>query len=283
MISCKEYTEIKKREITNVVSSFISKGAKHPKLCVIQIGDNPASNSYIRGKKQDCKEVGVECEHIHINDYENVSQSDIVKMIEEKNSDESVDGIIIQLPIPKIYDVKALQKHISPKKDVDGFRRDSKYKPCTPSGIIDWLKFNNYDFRGKNAVVLGRSDIVGKPLVDMLIGEGATVVCCNSKTNPEFCMWCTQNSHLTISAVGIPRKFDHKYFSNKTQIVVDVGINRNDTGKLCGDICSEKFKEYLPNTYLTPVPNGVGKLTRIKLLENVVEAYRNHLSVLACG
>ena len=276
MISCKEYVAIKKEELKEKVKSF----DRAPKLCVVQIGDNPASNTYVKGKARDSEEIGIEFEHVHIKNYEDLSQCDLVLTLENLNNDDSIDGIIVQLPIPDKYNVEELQNCISPDKDVDGFRRDSCFEPCTPKGIMDWLKFNNYDFVGKDAVVLGRSKIVGKPLVNMLIEEGATVTCCNSKTSVFSRLNHLRRANLVISAVGKPKFLDYASFltvnSSDLEVVVDVGINRDENGKLCGDIDPEHFDTKLPNAYLTPVPGSVGLCTRIALMQNVVEAYELH-------
>lgn len=266
MKSCKEYVEITKQQLKEKVSIF----DKKPTLCVVQIGNNPASNTYVKNKKRDCEELGIKFNHFHVEDYENVSQDVLVMSLETLNADDNINGIIIQLPIPDKYNVEELQKCISPEKDVDGFRPDSCFKPCTPKGIVDWLKFNNFEFKGKTATVIGRSKIVGQPLVNMLIEEGATVTCCNSSTKSlsRFMF----NTDLVISAIGKPKYFNKFHFNN-TGIIVDVGINRDENGKLCGDVDSHDFERYNPDTYLTRVPGGVGLLTVATLMKNTVEAY----------
>ena len=266
IVSCKEYVEIQKELLKEKVSTF----DKKPKLCVVQIGDNQASNTYVRNKKRDCEALNINFEHVHIKDYENMSQDDIILALDTLNADFDINGIIIQLPIPDKYNVEELQKHISPEKDVDGFRPDSCFKPCTPKGIIDWLKYNKFDFNGKTAVVIGRSNIVGKPLVNLLIEEGATVTCCNSKT--KSLSRFIYNSDLVVSAIGKPKYFNAFDF-NGVGIVVDVGINRDENGKLCGDVDPEGFAARNPNTYLTPVPGSVGLTTRLILAQNTIEAY----------
>lgn len=263
MITCKDYVVDKKTEIRNRVNFLQRK----PCLCVIQIGDNPASNSYIKGKKKDCEEVGIECRHIHIT--EDISEFELISQIQQLDYSSSVDGIIIQLPIPEKYDVEKLQNYISPKKDVDGFRRDSYYSPCTPKGIMDWIEYNGYNLEGKNVTVIGRSKIVGKPLVNMLIDKGATVTCCNSKTRNLVAH--TYRADVVISAVGKAKFLDSKMFGHP-DLIIDVGINR-ENGKLCGDVDYESVSAALPNTYITPVPGGVGLLTRLALMENVVKAH----------
>ena len=190
------------------------------------------------------------------------------RIIMEKNKDKSVDGIIVQLPIPDKYDVRYIQKFIDKSKDVDGFRRDSLFTPCTPKGIIDYLTESGIEFAGKVCTVIGRSEIVGKPLVNLLIDRGATVVSCNSKTVD--IRKYTKSADIVISAIGRAKYFDSTYFT-EGQILVDVGINRDAEGKLCGDIAEEAKESAL---LATPVPNGVGLLTRLALLENTLEAYR---------
>ena len=262
MKTCKEYVKIKKEELKNQIKTF---GIK-PTLCVIQIGENPASCSYIKGKSMDCKELEIICKHIHITDVDGNDNESVEEIIKDASNDDSVSGIILQLPIPKKFDVQRLQKAIAPKKDVDGFLSESEFIPCTPKGIIDYLKHNNIDFLGKECVVIGRSEIVGRPLVNLLISEGATVINCNSKT-PNIKKF-TKSADIIISAIGIANYFDESYFGNG-QVLVDVGINRDENGKLCGDIV-ESAKQNA--SLATPVPGGVGLLTRLALMENTVNA-----------
>lgn len=273
IISCKEYVFKCKEEMKIYIDSL----DKKPTLAVVQIDDNPASCSYIKGKKKDCSEVGIKVYHYHYYS-EKFSQKELCDVIDQLNHDENVNGIIIQLPIPDKYNVKELQDYILPVKDVDGFRRDSFHNPCTPQGVMDWLEFNNYNFEGKNAVVLGRSEIVGRHLANMLIVKGATVTCCNSKTNPWTLKDHLRKADIVFSAVGKPKFLEANDFINTVsgsdlEMVVDVGINRDENGKICGDINGNDFEKLLPKAYLTPVPGSVGLLTRCKLLDNVIAAY----------
>lgn len=266
-ISCKEYAANLKEEL----KELCEKSPRQRCLTVIQIGDDKASNSYVNGKRKDCEYVGIKFNHVHITDYENLDESDLCQIIKELDKSEEVDGIIIQLPIPDKYNVKTLQQFISLEKDVDGFRKDSLYNPCTPQGIVDWLEANDIDLRGKLVTVLGRSEIVGKPLVKMLIDKGATVISCNSKTPKRHMKRFMRTSDIVISAIGKPKKFDSDCFCLDT-IIVDVGINRDENGKLCGDIDREDVENYFgDHCYTTPVPGGVGLLTRITLLKNVMK------------
>lgn len=266
ILTCREYAEITKVSIRELVE----KTKKTPTLVIIQIDEDDASNRYTKWKKRDCDVVGIKCIHNKINS-ENYDEEDLVTLIKGYDYDSNVHGIIIQLPIPKKYNLKRLQNCISPIKDVDGFRRDSMHKPCTAQGIKDWLDANDYNLEGKEVVVLGRSKIVGKPFVDIAIESGATVTCCNSKTRfPELYM---QKADLIVSAIGKPKHFDASDFDYGTEIVVDVGINEDEKGELCGDIDREDVTTKYPDTYVTPVPGGVGLLTRTALLTNVMQAF----------
>lgn len=266
IVSCKDYVEIKKKELKEEIRHFNRK----PVLAVIQIDNDQASNSYIKGKQKDCDEIGIEMRHvnIHYNIAEQKEVEGIIKVI--VNSD--ADGIIIQLPIPDKYDLDRLQHLIPPEKDVDGFRRDSCFKPCTPKGIIDWMEYNNFEFKGKDCCVLGRSKIVGLPLTNMLIEKGATVTCCNSTTpSTEY---YTRNADYVFSAIGIPHYFDFSDFFEYCELIVDIGINRDENEKLCGDVNNAGFESSLNDTYVTPVPGGVGLLTRLALMQNTLNAYK---------
>lgn len=266
IVSCKDYVEIKKKELKEEIQHFNRK----PVLAVIQIDNDQASNSYIKGKQKDCDEIGIEMRHVNI--YSNVAGQKEVECIIKDVAKSDADGIIIQLPIPDKYDLERLQHLIPPEKDVDGFRRDSCFKPCTPKGIVDWMEYNNFEFKGKDCCVLGRSKIVGLPLTNMLIEKGATVTCCNSTTpSTEY---YTRNADYVFSAIGIPHYFDYSDFFEYCELIVDIGINRIKDNKLCGDINCCSFEEYLSGTYVTPVPGGVGLLTRLALMQNTLNAYK---------
>lgn len=264
MISCKDYVEATKVELNQ---RMIDLQISQPVLTVVSIGDDDASAAYIRGKKRDCEELGFEfnCLHIPKENVEDMEQTEIETLVSYYNDYST--GIIVQLPIPDKYDLNGLLSCIDPEKDLDGFKSNSRYQPCTPLGIINWLKYNQVELRGKNCVVIGRSDIVGKPLVKMLIEEGATVTCCNSKTKD--IKFFTKNADIIVTAIGKAKHFDASYFGDN-QIIVDVGINRDENGKLCGDVDRENI--HYDNTYITPVPGGVGLLTRITLMENLTNA-----------
>lgn len=266
IVSCKDYIEIKKKELKEEIRHFNRK----PVLAVIQIDNDQASNSYIKGKQKDCDEIGIEMRHVNI--YSDVAGQKEVECIIKDIAKSDADGIIIQLPIPDKYDLERLQHLIPPEKDVDGFRKGSCFKPCTPKGIIDWMEYNDFEFEGKDCCVLGRSKIVGLPLTNMLIEKGATVTCCNSTTPSTW--YYTRNADYAFSAVGVPNYFDFSDFQDFCELVVDIGINRDENEKLCGDVNNAGFESSLNDTYVTPVPGGVGLLTRLALMQNTLNAYK---------
>ncbi len=269
MISCKEYVKNRKEQLIKEIAPLKIK----PKLCVIQIGDDIASNAYIKGKIKDCNEVGIECEHIHIVDYEKFSQDDLLELIVENNNNCLVDGIIVQLPIPDKYNVEVVSNAISKEKDIDGFRKNSLFLPCTPKGIVDWIEANNIKLDGKDVCIVGRSKIVGKPLANILTDKNATVTLCHSYTKQ--LRMKTSNADIVICAIGKAKMFDSSYFCRNT-LIIDVGINRDANGKLCGDVDADSVQKNNKNCYVTPVPGGVGLLTRLALLENTMAAYNGY-------
>ena len=264
MISCEQYAA----DVKAVLKRDITPLDRKPHLVIIKVGDNPASNSYVKGKIKDCEEVGIEYNVLECDKY--ISEVALLGVIDTYNKNKYVDGIIVQLPLPGHLNADKITNHIAKEKDVDGFRPDSPFDPCTPKGIIDWLEYNNYEFEGKDAVVVGRSKIVGKPLVNMLIDKGCTVTCCHSKTQELYLH--TSCADLVVSAIGKPKYFTNPDIGSHT-VVVDVGINRDDNGKLCGDVDREDILTTTVDTYVTPVPKGVGLLTRVTLLKNVYDAY----------
>lgn len=268
MVACKDCAQFVKNKLKTKIKGM----EKKPVLAIIQVGDNQASNSYVKGKIKDCEEVGIRCIVSKLD--KAIEEHELLYRIELTTC--VADGIIVQLPLPKHINVEHVKNAIPKEKDVDGFRQDSKFDCCTPKGIIDWLYFNGYDVCGKNVVVLGRSEIVGKPLVNMLIDRGATVTCCNSHTDYGYETQITNNdADVIVSAIGKAKFLDWADIGSDCEIVIDVGINRDDAGKLCGDVNRESVEKLRSDTYVTPVPGGVGLLTRVSLLKNVVEAHEN--------
>ena len=268
MLNCKDYAEFKKEYLKMRIDDnlFI-----RPHLVVIQIGNNAASNSYIKGKQKDCEEVGIEFEHINLDS--DASQDNLEDIISTLNARHDVDGIILQLPVPSHIDVKDIQRLIDPAKDVDGFNPDSYFQPCTPLGVINYLKFNGYHFRGKNACVIGRSDIVGKPLAKMLLDLDCTVTVCHSKSDLRSVLPCQDIIFTCINQIEF---FDETYFA-PYQDVIDIGLGKGTDGKLHGNLTEAAYlqqKEYTGtnNSVVISGTGGVGLLTRLELLNNTYKA-----------
>lgn len=250
-----------------VLKQEISKSGAKPNLIIIQVNDDFASNKYIAGKIKDAEEVGIVATLLKLP--ETTSEDYLLSLINKLNSDTIIHGIIVQLPLPRHISEDKVKLAISPSKDVDGFHPLSHFKACTPLGIVNYLKAEKIDIRSKNVVILGRSNIVGKPAALLFLKEDANVTILHSKTKPSDRDYFLQNADIIVVAVGI-RHFLNDQNLKTSAIVVDVGINRNDDGSLTGDT-----KPGLKVKMQTPVPGGVGLLTRLTLLENVWEAYNN--------
>lgn len=247
-----------------------------PKLAVILVGNDPASKIYVRNKNKACEEVGINYEE-HVLE-ETTKMEDLLQLIDRLNSDDSINGILLQAPLPKHLKINRAFEEISPIKDVDGFNPinvgklligEDTFISCTPYGIIKMLEEYNIPIQGKNAVVVGRSNIVGKPLAQCLLNKNATVIICHSKT--ENLSNYTKNADILISAVGKANLITADMVKEGAT-VIDVGMNRSDNGKLCGDVDFENVKEIA--SYITPVPGGVGPMTITMLMNNVIKAYK---------
>ena len=286
MISVKEYVDIKKVEL----KQKIAESGITPRLAIIQVGNNPASDSYIRGKKKDCEEVGIEC--IHIKYDENVTEKELINVVRNlnysgtvywtpiENQSIGVHGVIVQLPLPKHINIKNIQGAISQYKDVDGFHLLSRFQPCTPLGVINYLKYNNYQFEGKNACVVGRSDIVGKPLARMLTDLDCTVTLCHSKTRTSDLCHSIYEADIVFTCIDKVGYFSSFNFNNK-QDIIDIGLGRSKDGKLIGNIEHEDvccLTKGNPYRILISGTGGVGLLTRLTLLENTYKAM-----IMQCG
>lgn len=250
----------------------------NPKLVVVLVGDNSASQVYVRNKHKSCGEVGIESEVITMP--EQTTQQELLEVVERLNQDETVDGILVQLPLPKQIDEKTVLRSILPEKDVDGFHPvnvgllsigDECFAPATPSGIIAMFQEYGIDIAGKNCVVIGRSNIVGKPMAALLLKNNATVTICHSKT--EDLASYTRRADVVIVATGHRHTLTAEMVKEGA-VVVDVGMNRNEQGKLCGDVDYEEVKEKA--SFITPVPGGVGPMTITELLENTIQAAQRH-------
>lgn len=273
MLTCKEYTDLKKKEL----KEYIKEKGLHPTLVVIQVGDRPESNSYIRGKMRDCEEVGIECV-VSKWEAEDMDTDSLEAIIDTYNSDPEVHGIIVQLPLPDHINAKEVIKWVSVLKDVDGFRGDGLlFEPCTPKGVIDYLKYIGYEFEGKDALVIGRSDIVGKPLARMLTDLDCTVTLAHSKTPEESIVYHSDRTDIIFTAIDRIEYFAMIQTSNTKQIpdIIDIGLGIGEDGKLHGNFkkeCIEDFKELWPEKICISGKGGVGLLTRLALVENVVKA-----------
>ena len=264
-----------KDELKEEVAELKKKGIEGC-LAVIQVGNDPASSVYVRNKKKACEYVGIKSLSYEL--VEETTEDEILKLIEKLNADASVNGILCQLPLPKHIDEDKVIDAIDPKKDVDGFspQRDGAlvigkpgFLPCTPAGIIQLLKRSNIDIDGKSCVVVGRSNIVGKPMSLLMLRENATVTVCHSHTKDlkEVC----KNADILIVAIGKPKFIDASYVKDGA-VVIDVGIHRNAENKLCGDV---DFDSVMPKaSHITPVPGGVGPMTIAMLMSNCVETMK---------
>lgn len=245
-----------------------------PRLAVIMVGDDGASKIYVRNKSKACEEIGIEYEEFLLGD--DTTQEQLLNLINRLNEREDINGILLQSPIPKHLDINEAFRTILPEKDVDGFNPinvgklvlgQETFVSCTPFGIIKLLEEYNIEIEGKNAVVIGRSNIVGKPMLQCLLNKNATVTICHSKT--KNLKEITKNADIIVAAIG-KAKFVTKDMVKPGAIVVDVGINRNEQGKVCGDVEFEEVEKIA--SYITPVPGGVGPMTIAMLMSNIVKA-----------
>ncbi len=256
----RSYATMKKIELARLAAGAMPR----PHLVIIQANDDPASDTYIRGKLTDCQEVGFQATHVKL--APTVTEAELLATIRRYNDDETVTGLIVQMPLPKHISEHHVKLAILPVKDVDGFHPLSELPTCTPKGIIDYLKYLGFAFVGKNAVVIGRSNIVGRPLARMLTDEHANVTVLHSRTSKEDMNFFLAHADLIAVAVGSKWLIDNQTLKASAYLI-DIGINRID-GVLYGDA-----RPGLPIAMQTPVPGGVGLLTRLALLTNVWEAY----------
>ncbi|MGN0248618.1 MAG: bifunctional methylenetetrahydrofolate dehydrogenase/methenyltetrahydrofolate cyclohydrolase FolD [Lachnospiraceae bacterium] len=243
-------------------------------LAVIQVGNDPASSVYVNNKKKACAYIGIDSLSYELP--EETTQEELLALIEELNQKKEVNGILVQLPVPKHIDEKTIINAISPKKDVDGFHPQSVgslcigqpgFVSCTPAGIIELLKRTNVDISGKHCVVIGRSNIVGKPMALLMLRENATVTVTHSKT--KNLKEITKQADILIVAIGKPKFVDSSYVKEGA-VVIDVGIHRNEDNKLCGDVDFDSVKTSV--SAITPVPGGVGPMTIAMLMKNCVDS-----------
>lgn len=272
----KEFAAIFKENARKKVLELKEKYGTAPGLAVIIVGNNPASEVYVRNKHKSCEELGIYSEVVSMP--ENTSKDELLNKIDELNDAKNIHGILVQLPLPETiskYESEILNR-INPKKDVDGFHPTNVGKlsigedalvPCTPAGCVKMLELSNIDIEGKNAVIIGRSNIVGKPMFNLLLKKNATVTVCHSKTKNLADI--TKQADILVAAIGKP-KFVTADMVKEGAVIIDVGINRIAPKKLVGDVDFDEVKEKVGA--ITPVPGGVGLLTVAMLMENVVKA-----------
>ena len=275
IISGKELAARIKQRVSSQVEE-LKAGGVNPCLAVVLVGDDPASAVYVRGKESDCRECGIESRMLRLP--ADTTQDQLLEQLKQLAEDRSVHGILVQLPLPAQIDEQAVIAAIPPEKDVDGFSPvnvgrmmigEECFLPCTPAGCIEMLKSTGVPIAGKQAVVLGRSNIVGKPAAMLLLRENATVTICHSKTE-NLAQLCAE-ADILVAAIG-KAKFVTGDMVKPGAVVIDVGINRDENGKLCGDVDFAAAEQKA--SFITPVPGGVGLMTRAMLLVNTIQAAR---------
>lgn len=275
IIDGKAISKAIKDELKEEVATLKAKGIEGS-LAVIQVGNDPASSVYVNNKKKACEYIGIGSVSYELP--EETTEDELLKIIDELNNRAEIRGILVQLPVPKHINEDHIIQAISPKKDVDGFHPQSVgamtigepgFLSCTPAGIIQLLKRSNVEIEGKNCVVIGRSNIVGKPMALLMLRENATVTIAHSRTKElrEVC----KKADILIVAIGKPKFIDDTYVKEGA-IIIDVGIHRNENNKLCGDVDFEKVEPFA--SAITPVPGGVGPMTIAMLMNNCVESMR---------
>ncbi len=263
------------KQIREEIAEEVKSLPEKPGLAVIQAGDNPASTTYVKHKEKDCGEIGFYSEIHRLP--ESTGQNELVELIMKLNDRENIHGIIVQLPLPGGISEEAAINSVSPDKDVDGFTYISAGRlftgnnglvACTPAGCIEIIKSTGTEIKGKNAVIIGRSNIVGKPMAMLLMQNHATVTICHSRTTG--LEKTAAGADILVSAIGRP-KFVKQDMVKEGAVVIDVGMNRDENNKLCGDVDFDAVKEKA--AYITPVPGGVGPMTRAMLMKNTLKAY----------
>jgi len=262
-MTIKEYVKMRKAQLKDQIASM----KKVPSLVIVQLNDDPASHAYVNGKLKDCAELGVKAKLVKLP--VETSEKALLKVVNKLNHSSSIDGFIVQMPLPKQINEERIKLAISPLKDVDGFHPLSVLNPCTPQGIMNYLRSENIKITGKNALVIGRSNIVGKPMAHLLLKESANVTVVHSKTSYEDMKNYVANADIIVVAVGKQGILNNDFKFKPSAIIVDVGINRDENG-LHGDAVPG-----LPVTVQTPVPGGVGLITRLALLENLIQLHNN--------
>lgn len=263
-----------RQQIKTQVDQRLEQGKPAPGLAVILVGENPASQVYVRNKQNACEKVGFHSELIQLS--EQTTQADVLQLIDELNDRSDINGILVQLPLPRQIDEHAVTKRIQPEKDVDGFHpynigcltlRTPLLRPCTPRGVMTMLERTGIDLTGKDAVIIGQSNIVGRPMLLELLMAHCTPTVCHSKTVDLIAK--LKQADILVAAIGVP-EFVRGDWLKPDAIVIDVGINRREDGSLCGDVHFDSAKQVA--SWITPVPGGVGPMTVATLLQNTLQA-----------
>ncbi|MEK4759595.1 bifunctional methylenetetrahydrofolate dehydrogenase/methenyltetrahydrofolate cyclohydrolase FolD [Viridibacillus sp. FSL E2-0187] len=279
LINGKEIGDLIRQSIQQEVNDLKEQGIT-PGLAVILVGDNPASKTYVSNKQKSCEQMGIYSELIELS--EEISEETLLSEIDKLNADPAIDGILVQLPLPKHIDEQNVIAAISPEKDVDGFHPESvgkmmlgqpTYLPCTPFGVMKLLEYANIDVAGKHAVIIGRSHIVGVPMGQLLLQKDATVTYCHSKT-PNLAAMTTQADILVV-ATGRAKMIGAEHVKEGA-VVIDVGINRDENNKLCGDVDLDSVIDKV--SAITPVPKGVGPMTITMLLFNTLQSAKRRFT-----
>ncbi len=280
IINGNEIAESVRQEISKEVQQLREKNIV-PGLAVILVGDNQASQTYVRHKQKACEDLGMHS--VLIKKPAELSQEELIQSIAELNQDDSIHGILVQLPLPGHIQEKAIIEAISPEKDVDGFHPinigrmmtgQDAFLPCTPYGVMVMLEYIDYDLEGKHVVIVGRSNIVGKPAGQLFLNANATVTYCHSRTKD--LAYYTKQADVVVAAVGKRDTITSDHIKEGA-VVIDVGMNRNDEGKLCGDVAFDEVKNKA--SYITPVPKGVGPMTITMLMKNTVKSAQKALEL----
>lgn len=275
IISGKEISVKIKDQLKEEVSKIKETYPRLPKLVVILVGDNQASQTYVRNKERGCQYIGIESEILRHD--ASFSEIELLQEINDLNNDDTVDGILVQLPLPQHINEEKVLDAIVPSKDVDGFHPENVAKlflgqhslvPCTPKGMMVLLEEINSDLAGKEVVIVGRSNIVGKPVALLCLQKNATVTIAHSQTK-DLKAVCSR-ADVLIAAIGKPKFFNHEYVKDGA-VVLDVGINRDENNKLCGDVDFDDVKDKV--SAITPVPGGIGPMTITMLMKNTIEAF----------
>jgi methylenetetrahydrofolate dehydrogenase (NADP+) / methenyltetrahydrofolate cyclohydrolase len=274
IIDGKKVSQHIREEVAREVEKLKNATGTTPGLAAVLVGDNPASEIYVRNKRKACEQAGIYSEEYRLS--KETTQNELLSLIDKLNNNKKIHGILVQLPLPEQIDSTKILRSVSPSKDVDGFHPENvgllvegnpRFISCTPNGIMKMLDFYNIEIKGKEAVVVGRSNIVGKPTAILLLHQHATVTICHSRTTRLDEV--TRRADILVAAIGRPN-FITEDMVKEGVVVIDVGINRNEEGKLIGDVDFEKVKEKA--SYITPVPGGVGPMTIAMLLWNTLES-----------